>query len=451
MKLFYLAIMMVFASTLIAASQAFADDTGDMKILRVGTQPSDVHVGDSFAVTATLVNTLPSPVYLDVRPCGEPFHLDFDNYVKVEYPLNVVCPDILVKEKVNSGQEVTETNPRTSIPSGTTRATVIYRAVTPGTVNTTATFSYYLRNGTDLGIASVHKTISKSFQFKILGNNTVRIPENTTASFAKIHVTYDANTLDIAGNAYKIFSQNIVLTVFDPQRHLITVSQLVPSQDGTFSESINTSSPLWSKQGNYTVKVASGSVILADDTFYFPGTVCCKSNHPALKIPAEITSTVPLAPLRQFKLGIDAQDVKCQPPLVLVTKSENDFPACIKPNMISRLTKQGWNLSQDNGTGPIQTRFQSRLISKESAIKIALDYVTEQNRTRAFNYSNSTVEANLVYYISMQHPRVPVDYQTGLPTSIMNWLDEYIKILIGGQSLKKTILGCQTIESKAVM
>ena len=51
------------------------------------------------------------------------------------------------------------------------------------------------------------------------------------------------------------------------------------------------------------------------------------------------------SPLKQFKLGIKAQDVKCDQDLQLVIKSKDDHPACVKISTITRLISQGWILS----------------------------------------------------------------------------------------------------------
>ena len=54
------------------------------------------------------------------------------------------------------------------------------------------------------------------------------------------------------------------------------------------------------------------------------------------------TSSTPLFPLKQFKSGIAAKDVKCEPGLQLVIKAEDGSPACIKPNDAIMLVKRGW-------------------------------------------------------------------------------------------------------------
>jgi hypothetical protein len=54
------------------------------------------------------------------------------------------------------------------------------------------------------------------------------------------------------------------------------------------------------------------------------------------------TPSVTLSPLKQFKSGIAAKDVKCEQDLQLVIKAEDGSPACIKPNDATMLVQRGW-------------------------------------------------------------------------------------------------------------
>lgn len=55
------------------------------------------------------------------------------------------------------------------------------------------------------------------------------------------------------------------------------------------------------------------------------------------------------SPLKQFKSGVNAQDVKCQPYyFTLILKESNGSPACVKSSSIPRLLGQGWIDARDN-------------------------------------------------------------------------------------------------------
>jgi hypothetical protein len=55
-----------------------------------------------------------------------------------------------------------------------------------------------------------------------------------------------------------------------------------------------------------------------------------------------------ISPLKQFKSGIAAQDVKCKQDLQLIIKAENGSPACVKPTSIKKLVSLQWTLNPAN-------------------------------------------------------------------------------------------------------
>ncbi|MGH2613482.1 MAG: hypothetical protein ACRDFB_10610 [Rhabdochlamydiaceae bacterium] len=166
-----------------------------------------------------------------------------------------------------------------------------------------------------------------------------------STSLAKVSVglfnmTETSPTIVISGIIYKAFSQNMVLTIFNPQNQLISVSQLQPRLDGTFSQNIIPSNPLWPK-GNYTMRVTSGSQNLTESIFYFPGIGCCKRIiTPGVQ--GHLDNSTTLSPLKQFKSGILASGVHCGQGLELVLKVEDGSPACIKPDSAYILIYRGW-------------------------------------------------------------------------------------------------------------
>lgn len=154
----------------------------------------------------------------------------------------------------------------------------------------------------------------------------------------------------------------------------------------------------------------------------------------------ETAITSPLnisSPLKQFKFGINAMDVQCKEGSHLVIKSENNFPSCVQTQSLERLTKQGWVVHNET---EIQSKFQSSLIDKNHAVQIAQDYLQKSNMIHHLNYSNSDIASNLVYYITFSFPRVPVNYNTGMPTQVMDWLDEYYKNPQWWSELEKSYL-----------
>lgn len=82
------------------------------------------------------------------------------------------------------------------------------------------------------------------------------------------------------------------------------------------------------------------------------------------------------SPLKQFKSGISAYDVKCHQGLILVIKSTDDSPACVKPDNEIRLIKIGWakNLSAStSGSSPLRLYLSADSTSINSGQAIGID------------------------------------------------------------------------------
>ena len=55
------------------------------------------------------------------------------------------------------------------------------------------------------------------------------------------------------------------------------------------------------------------------------------------------------SPLKQFRSGVQAQDIQCQPNyFTLVIKAEDGSPACVKPTSIKKLVSLQWALKPVN-------------------------------------------------------------------------------------------------------
>ncbi|WP_157927275.1 hypothetical protein [Candidatus Nitrosotalea okcheonensis] len=49
-----------------------------------------------------------------------------------------------------------------------------------------------------------------------------------------------------------------------------------------------------------------------------------------------------MSPLMQFKSGISVKDITCKKDFTLILKSEDNFPACVKPKDVTNLVQRGW-------------------------------------------------------------------------------------------------------------
>jgi hypothetical protein len=141
---------------------AHADDANGISIQSMAVQPSMVKVGNTFTVSATLVNNSTVPIVLEGGTCVPliehvPFFtIMFDNHTKIKTK-NLTCAGVGWSQILDPGKKNTSTSPD---------STATYIATESGTANVTVTFQYYVKNQ-DLTQPNIEQTISKSFQFLI--------------------------------------------------------------------------------------------------------------------------------------------------------------------------------------------------------------------------------------------------------------------------------------------
>ncbi|MDH2908308.1 MAG: hypothetical protein PXX83_09475 [Candidatus Nitrosotalea sp.] len=148
---------------------AHADDANSMSIQNIKVQPSMIKVGDTFTVTATLVNNSTFPIFVSnmiSKDCQGPFFtVSFDNHVKVEVTAKdgMTCSYVGLQERLDPNKKYTGTSPGLFFTYTTTHS---------GTANVTVTFPYKIKNQTDPNQSNIDQTISKSFLFTIYDSNT---------------------------------------------------------------------------------------------------------------------------------------------------------------------------------------------------------------------------------------------------------------------------------------
>ena len=146
-----------------------ADGTNGTSIQNISVQPYAIKVGDTFTVTATIVNNSTLPIIVDGGKCSgqdkqaEMFTIMFDNHTKNK-PENINCAGVGWSEILDLGKNITETSPD---------YTANYVATESGTANVTVTFSYHAIIQRDPIQTGDEQTISKSFLFTIYDNNTI--------------------------------------------------------------------------------------------------------------------------------------------------------------------------------------------------------------------------------------------------------------------------------------
>ncbi len=131
----------------------------NIEIQNIHVQPATIQVGDTFKVSATLVNNLQNTIYVTYSSfCGSPFNVIFDSHVIVDVK-QMVCEQMLLIQKVNPGEKTVRVSPD---------SVYAFRAMESGIVNATVTFYYSEKDPLGGSVKSnSQKTISKSFLFTI--------------------------------------------------------------------------------------------------------------------------------------------------------------------------------------------------------------------------------------------------------------------------------------------
>ena len=106
---------------------------------------------------------------------------------------------------------------------------------------------------------------------------------------------------------------------------------LMSDQHGHFYSSIQL--PYNAMSGIWRVLMSSGG-----DKFGFEIIVDSREKNCCL----QANETILESPIKQFKTGILASDVKCNRGLQLIFKTENDSPACVTSQTATKLIQSGW-------------------------------------------------------------------------------------------------------------
>lgn len=96
------------------------------------------------------------------------------------------------------------------------------------------------------------------------------------------------------------------------------------------------------QSGNYTVKYVQFSRTYENKIFFGNSTLTYGFTIAANGSTNKIVDTTFLSPLKQFQSGVSMINIKCGHDLVLMVKSEDGSPACVKGDTANILTERGW-------------------------------------------------------------------------------------------------------------
>jgi hypothetical protein len=165
----------IFNSTMV-----FGDENqNNIQLVDPQTQPSSIHVGDSFRLSVLVVNNSPNTIRF-YGGCSSPLSASFDkNVVGVD---SLVACLALTNITLKPGKNTTVTGPSSNIS---------YTASAAGITNATLSFSYQIGENTS-------KTISKSFSFTI---SEKTFPQNSDRVFVRF-----SNMTSTSKNIFSLIS-----------------------------------------------------------------------------------------------------------------------------------------------------------------------------------------------------------------------------------------------------
>ena len=104
-------------------------------------------------------------------------------------------------------------------------------------------------------------------------NNTLASTTQPQLSLATNSPTYGQGDSVIIHGAVKDMSNatDITMEITNPVKNLVSILEITPASDGSFSKTVLATGPLWTTAGNYTVKAQYGPALNATANFYFSG------------------------------------------------------------------------------------------------------------------------------------------------------------------------------------
>ncbi|MGC1426097.1 MAG: hypothetical protein WA833_05280 [Nitrosotalea sp.] len=325
--LHYTIIAILILSTSMYLKPIQADDTNGVKIENIQTLPSSIIVDYTFKISATLVNNSSKPIFVDYGSCEAPFSVTFDNHVLVN-ETHPICKLNILEQKLNPGEKTTATSPNLDL---------VYRAAQNGTVNATLKFPYKIWNQTIQ--SNSNEIVSEPFSFTIYGK--IRPPTlSPSGNQAIIDVALAIPGLQKWSNDWQFDSMGFMTAKNQPGNYQYAIIYLKASSSSSLIPCDNNND--WSAMvmiDRTTMKViqATYPTMESHNCNYATGGGPGTSGGTILKIDL---------PLKQFKSGSPASDVKCNDGLQLIIKAEDNSPACVKPDTASKLTEQGWALTR---------------------------------------------------------------------------------------------------------
>lgn len=171
-----------------------------------------------------------------------------------------------------------------------------------------------------------------------VGSNNAKVQPVDTISFSTDKSSYHNGDSILISGKVSNFIPNEQVTVWITNLHgvAVAISHVETESSDDFSTSIPSGGGLWESGNTYKVyaQYGSRSSIASTDIVFEP------QNYTKVNV-----SQITLAPLKQIKSGVSVDNVQCSIDLVLVIKTEDGSPACVKSDTATKLSARGWSQS----------------------------------------------------------------------------------------------------------
>jgi len=324
MRTLYLSMIIVLVfSTLLYIKPIQADNENGITIQNIQTLPTTIIIGQTFKINAILTNNSTTPIFVQHGACEAPFSVTFDNHVVVRTN-NVTCTLQLIGQRLDPGTKITSTSPNLDLT---------YVAAENGTVKATVSFPYNIWNQTSK--SNTKENISKPFSFMIYPK--IRVPTlSIHDNQAIIDVALAIPDLQKWSNDWQYVSMGFMTAKNQPGNWQYATVNLKASSNSSLVPCDNNNDWwAWVMIDRTTMKVIQATYPTLESHSCNYATGGGSSSYGGFI--TKITT-----PLKQFKSGISAKDIKCVSGLQIVIKAGNHSPACVKPEDVSKLVERGW-------------------------------------------------------------------------------------------------------------
>ncbi len=171
-----------------------------------------------------------------------------------------------------------------------------------------------------------------------VGNGTTIQPEDTISFSTDRSSYHKGDSILISGQVSNFIpNEQVTIWITNLQGVAVAIAHVETKSGNDFSTSIPAGGGLWESGNAYRVYAQYGtrSSVASSDIVFEPQNYDQKNS-------ALLTT---LAPLKQIKSGVSANNVQCNSGFVLVIKTEDGSPACVKPDSATKLLARGWTQS----------------------------------------------------------------------------------------------------------